>query len=184
MKLGLLTASLVLVAGGAVGCGDDDSSGGGSAKDDATASASASSDDGGTSTDDFCGAFAAFSDDLEGLTGEEPNLGEILKEAAQRIEDAGTPEDISDDAKEGLQLTLDAIAALPDDATAEDMTTLEQEFSEDEKAKTDAFSDYLEKTCPDLGGSGAPESDSGSGYTSDPSDTASDDSGSESDGGS
>ncbi len=157
MKLGLLAASLVLVAGGAVGCGDDGGDGGGSAKKDE-----------GTSTEDFCGAFQAFSDDLVEVTGEEENLGEILKKAAERIEDVGTPDDIPDDAKEGLQLTLDAIAELPDDASAEDMSTLEDDFSEADKAKTDAFSTYLEETCPDLGDSGESETDSGS-ESSDPS---------------
>jgi hypothetical protein len=159
MKLGLLAASLVLVAGGAVGCGDD--GGGGAAKDDESAS-----------TEDFCGAFEAFADDLADVTGQEENLGEILKKAAKRIEDVGTPKGIPDDAKEGLQLTLDAIADLPDDASVEDMGGLEEGFSDADKEKTDAFSEYLEKTCPDLGGSGEPESDSGSGSSA-PSDDAS-----------
>lgn len=162
MKLGLLAASLVLVAGGAVGCGDD--GGGGSAKGD---------DDSGASTEDFCGAFQAFADDLTDVTGEEENLGEILKTAAKRIEDVGTPEDIPDDAKEGLQLTLDAIADLPDDASAEDMTGLEDGFSKEDKEKTDAFSDYLEKTCPDLGDSSSSESDSGGDSSDAPSDDSS-----------
>ena len=52
MKLGLLAASLVLVAGGAVGCGDDGGGGGSAQKDE------------GASTEDFCAAFQAFSDDL------------------------------------------------------------------------------------------------------------------------
>jgi hypothetical protein len=167
MKLGLLAASLVLVAGGAVACGDDDGSKGGDAKADDAAS-----------TEDFCAAFAAFADDLSGVTGQEENLGEILKKAAQRIEDVGTPKGIPDDAKEGLQLTLDAIHDLPDDASVEDMAGLEEDFSEEDEKKTEAFSEYLEKTCPDLGdGSGASESDEGSDSSDAPSDEASDDSG-------
>ncbi len=161
MKLGLLAASLVLVAGGAVGCGDDDGSGG--------KAASGGGDD-FASTEDFCAAFQSFSDDLDDVTGTEENLGEILKKAAQKIEDVGTPKGIPDDAKEGLQLTLDAIQALDDDASVEDMGGLESDFSEADKAKTDAFTDYLEKTCPDLGDSGDSGSDSGGG-----SDGASDD---------
>jgi hypothetical protein len=142
MKLGLLAASLVLVAGGAVGCGDDNSSdgGGGGAADKSV------------SQDDFCGAFQAFYDDLQDVTGTEDNLGEILKKAAKRIEDVGTPDDISDDAKDGLQVTLDAIDALPDDATSEDMAGLDADFSDADQKKVDAFSDYLDKTCPDIGG--------------------------------
>lgn len=138
MKLGLAAASLILIAGGAVGCGDDGGGGGGS--DDKTAS-----------KDDFCGAFQAFYEDLQEVTGEEGNLGEILKKAAKRIEDVGTPKGIPDDAKEGLELTLDAIKDLPDDASAEDMAGIEEDFSDAEKKKTDAFSSYLEETCPDIG---------------------------------
>jgi len=160
MKLGLLAASLVLVAGGAVGCGDDSS--GGSSK------ADGGSADKGASTEDFCGAFQAFADDLQDVTGQEENLGEILKKAAQRIEDVGTPDGIPDDAKEGLELTLEAIQGLPDNASAQDLSTLEDDFSEADQKKVDAFSDYLDKTCPDLGDSGSSD---------DPSGEASDDSG-------
>jgi hypothetical protein len=176
MKLGLLAASLVLVAGGAVGCGDDSGSGSDGGSDNGNGNASSS--DEGVATEDFCAAFQAFADDLAGVTGTEGNLGEILKKAAQRIEDVGTPDDIPDDAKEGLQLTLDAIQALPDDASAEDMGAIEEEFSEADKEKTDAFSEYLEETCPELGDSGESDSDSGSdsgGPSEDASDEPSDD---------
>jgi hypothetical protein len=172
MKLGLLAATLVLVAGGAVGCGDDDASGG-----KAGDSGGSGGGDDAVSTEDFCAAFQSFSDDLVDLTGQEQNLGEILKKAAQRIEDVGTPEDISDDAEEGLQLTLDAILALPDDASVEDMGGLEDDFSEADKKKTDAFSDYLEKTCPELGDSGDSGTDSGTDSGGDSSEAPSDDSG-------
>ncbi len=169
MKLGLLTASLVLVAGGAVGCGDDGDGGGDGGN-------GGGSDGGSASAEDFCAAFQGFQDDLGGMTGQEENLGEILKDAAQQIEDVGTPEDIPDDAKEGLQLTLDALMALPDDASIEDMGGLEDDFSDADKEKTDAFTTYLEETCPDLGDGGEPGSgtDSGSGSDSgEPSDSSS-----------
>ena len=52
MKLGLVAASLILVAGGAVGCGDDGDGGGGLTGNDAP------------STDDFCGALKDFQDCL------------------------------------------------------------------------------------------------------------------------
>ena len=53
--------------------------------------------------------------------------------------------------KDGLELTLDAIDDLPDDASAEDMASIDKDFSTDDKKKTDAFTAYLEKTCPDIG---------------------------------
>jgi hypothetical protein len=151
LKIAQTVAGLLLVAGGATACGDDggDSSGGSSAPD----------QDKGTSTAEFCGAFQAFYDDLTALSGDEPNLGEILKKAAKRIEDVGTPDDIPDDAEQGLELTLDAIDGLPDDATAQDMEGLESGFTDEDKKKTDAFSTYLDKTCPDIGGGAESPSD-------------------------
>jgi hypothetical protein len=140
MKIALAVASLLLVAGGATACGDDGGGGGGVDK--------------GASKDEFCGAFQSFADDLMGITGDEKNLGEILKKAAKKIRDVGTPDDIPDDAKEGLEVTLDAIDDLPDDATAEDITALEDKFSDAEKKKTEAFSTYLDKTCPDIAENG------------------------------
>jgi hypothetical protein len=160
-KLGLLTASLVLVAGGAVACGGDSDSGGG-AKDSGGGDAA--------SVEDFCAAFQGFYDDLTSITGTEDNLGEILKNAAKKIEDAGTPEDIPDDAKEGLELVLDQIDELPDDATADDISGLEGDLTEEEQKKSDAFTEYLNKTCPDIGGESSDGStDSGSG-SAEPSD--------------
>jgi hypothetical protein len=139
MKLALTAASLILVAGGAVGCGGDDGGGDGGG------------DDNTASKADFCGAFEQFYQDLTSVTEDEADLGKVLKDAAENIRDVGTPEDIPDDAKEGLELTLDAIDELPDDATADDIAEMDTQFSEEEKEKTDAFSDYLEKTCPDIG---------------------------------
>lgn len=143
MKLGMLAASLVLVAGAAAGCGGDSDSGSDNAD---------GGGDSGASVEDFCGAFQDFYDDLTSVTGTEDNLGEILKDAASQIEDAGTPDDIPDDAKEGLQIVLDQIDALPDDASAEDISGLNGSLSEDEQTKSDAFTEYLNKTCPDIGG--------------------------------
>jgi hypothetical protein len=136
MKLALAAASLVLVAGGAAGCGDD----GGGGSSDKTAS-----------TKDFCGAFQSFYDDLTSVADDDKNLGKVLKDAAKKIRDVGTPKGIPGDAKDGLEITLDAIDELPDDASAEDISKLDSKFSDDDKKKTDAFSSYLDKTCPDIG---------------------------------
>ena len=63
-----------------------------------------------------------------------------------RLKDVGTPEKIPDDAREGLELTLDKLIALPDDADEGDLMAV-LDFSEDEKAKSMAFEDYLDATC-------------------------------------
>jgi hypothetical protein len=148
MRIALGMASLLLVAGGAVACGGDDSGG--------------KAADKGASQKDFCDAFQGFYDDLQGLTGTEKNLGEILKKAAKQIEDVGTPDNIPADAKDGLQLTLDAIDELPDDATADDLTNMDSKFSDADQKKVDAFDTYLGKECPNVGdNSDGGETDSG-----------------------
>jgi hypothetical protein len=136
VKLGLLAASLVLVAGGAVACGGDDGDG---------------ASDKTASKKDFCAAFQGFYDDLTSVTADQKDLGKVLKDAAKKIKDVGVPSDIPDDAKNGLEATLDAIDDLPDDATADDIEKFNENLDDDTQKDGQAFSDYLDKTCPDLG---------------------------------
>lgn len=129
MKHALIAASLVLVAGTAVGCGGPPTD---------------------ASVKDFCGNFENLYSDLGDAAGADADTSDMiktLKDAANEIEDTGTPEDISDDAREGWQLTIDAIQNIDDDATEEDLAKLDSEFSEDEQKKSDAFDEYLSKTC-------------------------------------
>ena len=147
MKLGLVAASLILVAGGAVGCGDD--GGGGGAGNDAP------------STDDFCGALKDFQDDFGDADPTKDLKGYIqsLKDAAKKLEDVGTPDDMPDDAKEGFDITIDTIKGLDDEATLEDLAKI-GDVSEDDQKKIDALDDYIAKECPDLEGDSASESPS------------------------
>ena len=127
MRMGLVAASLVLAATGCAG--------------DATAS-----------HEEFCGAFQDFYDALaEAGSGESADYMKKLKAQAERIDDVGVPDDIPDDAREGLQLTLEDMAELDDDATLADLGRLEEDYSAEDKERTAAFSAYLEETCPDLG---------------------------------
>ena len=126
MKIGLVAASLVLVAGGATACS------------------------GSASKEDFCKGYDDFLQALADADSEK-DYGEQLKAAASDFEDVGTPEDIPDDAKEGLETVLEAIEGLDDDATPEDIQKLNEDLSEDENKKAEAFEEYLSKTCPDAG---------------------------------
>ena len=99
MKLALVAASLVLVAGGAVGCGDDGGSGGGG--------------DDTTSTSDFCGALKDFQDDFSDADPTKDLSGYIksLKPAADKLQKVGTPDGMPSDAKDGFDLTIKTINA-------------------------------------------------------------------------
>ena len=102
MRLGLLAASLVLVAGGAVACGDDGGSGGGDGAD-------------APSAKEFCGALTDFRDDFADAdpTKDLKAYIQTLKDAADRLENVGTPEDMPADAKDGFDLTVKKIKDLP-----------------------------------------------------------------------
>jgi hypothetical protein len=139
MKLGLLAASLVLVAGGAVGCGDGGGGGGGA--------------DDAPSAKDFCGALKAFQDDFAAAdpTKDLKAYIQTLKGAADKLENVGTPEDMSADAKAGFDFYVKKIKALDDNATVDDLAGI-GDVSDEDQTKLDALDDYVAKTCPDLEG--------------------------------
>jgi len=138
MRLGLLAASLVLLAGGAVGC-DDDASGGGGAD--------------APSTKAFCGALKEFQDDFAATDPTKDLEGYVkaLKQAAEELEDVGTPDDMPADAQDGFDLTVKKIKDLSDSATVDDLADI-GDVSDDDQKKLDALDAYITKTCPDLGG--------------------------------
>jgi hypothetical protein len=140
MKLGLVAASLILVAGGAVGCGDGGDSGGGGGDDT-------------TSTADFCGALKDFQDDFSDAdpTKDLPGYIKSLKDAADKLDNVGTPDGMPDDAKAGFDLTIKTISDLPDDATLDDLSKI-GDVSDADKKKIDALDTYIAKECPDLNG--------------------------------
>jgi hypothetical protein len=139
MKLGLVAASLILVAGGAAGCGGDDDSGG------STGSA--------PSTETFCGALKGFQDDFAATDPTKDLKAYIttLKAAADKLESVGTPTNIPADAKAGFALTIKKIKDLDDSATLDDLSSI-GEVSDADQKKLDALDSYIAKTCPDLGG--------------------------------
>ena len=135
MRLGLALGGVLLAVPGLMSCGGDDADGSGDGKEEVT-------------VEEFCAAAEKFENTftetdttnlIEGV--------EALKDAARELKDVGTPEDIPDDAREGLELTLDKLIALPDDADETDLLDV-LDFDEDERAKSMAFEDYLNATCP------------------------------------
>ena len=119
MKKALWAASLLLVAGTASACG------GGDAPSDA-------------SKEDFCGT-------AKEITGLE--TGKDVKDFAEKLEDVGTPEDMSDDERKGFDLFIETANKLKDDSTEEDATKLGEDLSADEEKNIEAFTTYLAKTC-------------------------------------
>lgn len=137
MRTALLAASIALVAGTTVGCGGGE---GGGAPTDASQA-------------DFCGTFEDFYADAAklGEDSEDSEIVKALKDVGEKLEEIGTPEDISDEAREGFELTVQAIEDLDEDATQEDIEEIDKGFSDDEQKSVDAFDDYLSETCDDGG---------------------------------
>jgi hypothetical protein len=142
MRTALTLAGLALVAGGLAGCGGDDST--------------ESAGDGGATAlptsaerSEFCANFSTLAEDLGQLDpqGDPSEAVRTLQDASRRMRETGTPDDIPADARHGLEVTLDAIDGLPQDATTEDISKLDDDFSEQEKADSDAFDSYLAQEC-------------------------------------
>lgn len=134
MKTALTLAGLALTMGGLVGCGGDD----GMPTD--------------ASSEDFCANFQQLSEDLGGF-GEDADPKDAisaLQDAADKIRETGVPESASDEEREGLEVTLDAIDGIDSDASLEDISTLDETLSESEQKKSEAFDDYLEEECGEI----------------------------------
>ncbi len=134
-------AGLVLTMGGLAGCGGDDgdSGSGGMPRD--------------ASSEDFCANFEQLSEDLGGVTPDSDPADAIstMQDASQEMRETGVPENATDEEAEGLEVTLDAIDELDPDASLEDLGNLEDQFSKSDQEKADAFDDYLDEECGEIG---------------------------------
>jgi len=146
MKHALLVASLVLVAGTLVGCGDDGPATGASPPTDA-------------SKDDFCGVFDHMLTELGALDADAKPAEAVktLKNAADDLADVGTPEDMPDNARDGYELILDEIEKLDDDSDREDINQLGEDISDVQEKSMAAYEKYLSEECADELGGTAPE---------------------------
>jgi len=109
---------------------------------------------GGAPTDasktEFCAAAAdrSWVDDL----GSDPD-GEAIVDGLQKwgdeLTEVGTPEGISDDARTGFEITVDYLGDLdPDDfEDLDDVGSLDDDLSDDEQEKVDAFNEYVTESC-------------------------------------
>lgn len=129
LRRGAAAGSLVLLASMATACGGGDD--GASTPDDA-------------SSDDFC---STYSDILSGIGDqEEPDAGAI-KDFADQLAEVGTPENISEDGREGFEIFIDTINDLPDDASAAEIEDFDPDISDEDDAKVDAFFEYTATEC-------------------------------------
>ncbi|WP_377319970.1 hypothetical protein ACFJIY_14020 [Pimelobacter simplex] len=80
---------------------------------------------------------------------------DLFKEQAEKVEEVGTPKDISDDAREGFEIQLDAIKDIDGDDVKKafesngDSDPFEDKISKDDKKKVEAYTKYESETCSD-----------------------------------
>jgi len=129
----------VLLAFSLTACGGDDASDASDAPDDA-------------SVEDFCEAFNE-DDGLDEDASAEEQV-DAAKEQADKVIEAGTPEDMTDDEREGFEIFVDAIKDLDEDAIkdfegAEDENAYREALGvdEDEFEKVTAFLTYSSEAC-------------------------------------
>jgi hypothetical protein len=132
MKKALSVASLLLVAGTTAGCGGN---GGGGAPDNA-------------SQEDFCDAYTSIFDgmDLES----EPSEAEavrMMKDWGERMQDTGTPEDMSGDARKGFELMVGTIEDIDEDMSASDIDKLGDDWSQEQEKQGEALQAYVGENC-------------------------------------
>jgi hypothetical protein len=126
MRRVLAGAGLVLVAGMTTACGG-------------------SPDD--ASKDDFCKAIhdVPIADD-----------GKVKQDDwddwLDKINDTGTPEDISNDERDGFETSIDVLGDLDVEEDSEDISKAieeaEDDLDDDEKKNVEKFDDYVNETCP------------------------------------
>ncbi len=118
---GGVLAGLVLVLGGAAGCGGDEPS---SAPDDA-------------SQEDFCRVYA-------GIEADEGDDLESARDAVERLLEVGTPEDMPDDARSGFETLGELVRGAGDDA---DLETLGEDLGQQAQDDFLALIGYVTRTC-------------------------------------
>lgn len=101
------------------------------------------------SPDEFCGQVRDFYAAVDGTRAPvaDAQVAGMVKQLAGRLERVGTPGDIPGDARQGFEITLDAIDDLPADASPTDVEAIDADLSPDERRATQAFDVYLAVTC-------------------------------------
>lgn len=127
MKPALILATLALL-GGATGCT-------GGAPTDAAAA-------------DFCDSYNSLFTDMARLRdASEQEVIATIKAWGARMEETGTPEDISEEARAGFEETVAMIGDLEAGASQEDFDKIEQDLTDEQKQQVDEFDKYTNDTC-------------------------------------
>ena len=98
-------------------------------------------------TAEFCDGYMEFGSRITLIPPASDEYAEELKDAASDFEDVGTPNAMPADAKAGLQISLDAIQDLDDDATQKEMAAIPNQLDIPDRNQLEAFNSYVKETC-------------------------------------
>ncbi len=107
----------------------------------------------GASVNEFCEAFASLQDGLGDLPSagsaddQAAAAGARVKDWADRLAEVGTPADISEEARRGLEVVVESGQDLPGDAGPSDLAELDGSYSAEDSQAADAFGSYADETC-------------------------------------
>jgi hypothetical protein len=112
------------------------------------------------SKDDFCKAQSSLFTDLdldltdpEAALPSEKEMADAMHSWADKMEKVGTPENISDEAREGFEETIKAAGDISEaDLKSPDLNALENDMSKDAQKKVEAFTTYVNDTCGSMFG--------------------------------
>jgi len=130
MKIVRLAATLLIVGVALVGCGSDEE------KPEPTAQ------------EKFCAAYRDFYEQ----SSKKPEASETevvsrMKDFADTLDDLEAPEEMSKEAKKGMETWIELIGDLPDDATQADVIAQNSELSKKKAAWLRAYSDFGNVFC-------------------------------------
>ncbi|WP_374454148.1 hypothetical protein [Nocardioides sp.] len=138
-----VTSAALLVGAATAACGG---SGGGAPAD--------------ASKDDFCTTQSSLFTDLDldftdpdAALPSEKEMADAMHSWAEKMEEVGTPENISDEAREGFEETVKAAKGISEaDLKSPDLNALENDMSEEAQKKVEAFTTYVNDTCGSMFG--------------------------------
>ena len=141
-RLSLLAVPLLLL-GLLAGCGSDSSS---TAASDEPTTASSGADDQAQKVTAFCNVIVSIASQSTQSTSDADAL-KLLKKVGEEFDQIGAPDDMPEDAQRALQLAIDKIKAIPDDATAEEVAKAAGDLTAAQKKDQAALGTYVQDKC-------------------------------------
>ncbi|MET0524234.1 MAG: hypothetical protein ABWZ91_05500 [Nocardioides sp.] len=147
-KPAAFVAALLLVLGLVSGCGGNDSSSPDALDDGGSAGAPPTN----ATVEEFCGGFTDLIQQASqaGQDISDADAIKLAKQAADKLAEIGSPEDIPADAREAFVLAIEKVRSIPDDATRKELGAIADDLTDAQRTNLDALTRYVATTCLSL----------------------------------